>query len=79
MITPVESIPIRHIGRPTVYDTSAIQEFLDSGHRYAYYEIPQEYRSRNASNAIRTAFMREGAELGVKVHKRGPRLYMERV
>lgn len=78
MITPVEGIPDRAPGRPQVYDTSAIKEFVDSGYKFAYYDLPQGCTESTAKK-IRTAFDMKGKRHGVKIHKRGPRLYMERV
>ena len=78
MITKVESIPeFAAIGRPRIYDVSAVQEFLESGFEIGRYELPTGLTAKE-EKAYRAAFVREGLRNGVKVCKRGSSLYLER-
>lgn len=77
MIKEVNCVPDYRIGRPRIYDVSAVQEYLDSGFEIGCFELPEGLTSEEA-RAYRAAFVREGMRYGVKVHKRGSSLYLER-
>lgn len=78
MITQVDSIPNFAVkGRPRIYDVSPVHEYLESGFEIGRYELPEGLTTAE-TRAYRAAFVREGMRHGVKVHKRGSSLFMER-
>ena len=77
MIKEVDCVPDYHIGRPRIYDVSAVHEYLESGFEIGCFELPEGLTSEEA-RAYRAAFVREGMLYGVKVYKRGSSLYLER-